>query len=121
MKIYDEQGCYIIAMLAKTEKAKKFRKQVSKLLMQYRKKVDVIKEYARRYRERKALLRLGDFLDHSRVFNREKLKRFAEVDSMDFLSNEELGNLFGCSGSHISRVRRYLKNAKGEFNDKLLE
>lgn len=41
---FDEHGCYIVAMLSKTEKAKHFRKQVAKLLSYFRECADRLSE-----------------------------------------------------------------------------
>ncbi len=112
VRVFDEQGCYIVAMLAKTEQAKEFRKSLALLL---KKQAEQRQRAFLEVRLQRAQWELTQFLENSTLWSSENVKRFKELDGV--LNNPELALVFSCSVSSVSRVRSLLRKASGDFRD----
>lgn len=112
VRAFDEQGCYIVAMLAKTEQAKAFRKALAFLL---KKHAEQRKKAMLEVKLQQAKWELQQFLNHSKLWRTDKVNRFKELDPI--LSNSEMERLFRCSNSSITRLRTLLCRANGDFKD----
>lgn len=119
VQVFDQQGCYIIAMLAKTDEAKRFRRALGLFLKELHvKKVEYyqFQHELETMRLQVSKQKLQQFYGSSPVFKSEnKLTRLLEL--RNYLSVKELGRVFNVSRSHISKALRLYRQAQGDFSD----
>jgi|GEM_PF-7076174 len=118
-RYYDEQGCYIIAMLAKTPQAKIFRKNLAQFLSVLRQEAVNLATMQAEYddlRLKVAQERWKRYLQCSE-FSNSKAERLVALKSSGLLSMLELSKVFGLSVSQIYKVMNMYRQAQGDFKN----
>lgn len=114
VRMFDEQGCYIVAMLATTEPAKAFRKTLSLFLAQLRQQMTALADFQRRYAamqtEYQSMAdeilegRIYKYIQHGGSLGRDEIHRMIELKNSGLLTNAELTRLFSVSDSTLYRI-----------------
>src|SRR5699024_2886838 len=124
VRAFDEQGCYIVAMLAKTEEAKAFRMALADFLQQLR------YNRSEAMQMRFKLAEMQEQYEELRQKNaREALKRtlrngswsWAMLERMDelhgLLTWEEISRLFDANDSYCRQLWKRYREANGDFRN----
>lgn len=118
-RIFDEHGCYMMGMLAKTEQAKAFRKGLAQFLREFRIRTDEfnrINAETSKIKQELAKLKLMRAFSSTTVIDKAKMKRLVELKPI--LTNNELSKVFGMSESRICHYLKLHREANGDFEDK---
>ncbi len=114
---FDEQGCYIIAMLAKTEQAKEFRRALALFLKTMRQQqlsfFDMQDEYDA-LRQKLAKTKLEEWKTRRGLSN-SQFKRLIELK--DALTIPELAKLFDIGTNALYTVYKLHRHANGDFSN----
>lgn len=101
-RIFNEQGCYIVAMLAKTAQAREFRRALAQFLEDIRKRLVPRDEYERT-RAKLAGHEIRYFLRHSQI-DRQSFEDIIAYYYRHNLIYEEISKLVGATSKMIERV-----------------
>lgn len=115
--VFDEQGCYIIAMLAKTEQAKQFRRALAQFLKGVREQQLSFFEMQDEYdelRQKLAKTKLEEWKARRGLSN-SQFKRLIELK--DTLTIPELAKLFDIGTNALYTVYKLHRHANGDFSN----
>lgn len=123
-RLFDEQGCYIVAMLAKTPQAKAFRKGLAAFMqqlradrsdrMQMRYQIAAMQEKYDDLKQKIAKAELLQTLSKSR-WTMPMLERMDELHGI--LTWDEISRLFNYSRGHCQKMWKRYRATTGDFRD----
>jgi len=119
-RLFNEQGCYIVAMLAKTPAAKVFRRELAqfiKTIRIYSGSIEELKEEYLKLKKSVAELKFKTLLDRSKKLNKRKFERLLELKKV--LNNYELAKLYDMSESSIRHYLSLYYETQGELSPQL--
>jgi prophage antirepressor-like protein len=119
VRLFDEQGCYIVAMLARTPQAKEFRRALARFLLEIRSKE---KEFAETLQDLNSLkqqvaaMRIKKLLSLYKMTGNE-FKRLADLKRTGLITDRELGVVFKMSQNKLQKLFHLQRLALGDFTD----
>lgn len=111
----DEQGCYIVSMLARTDQAKQFRRALAKFLADMRRKHALFTEQYLKMRVEAEKYKLRRMMEN----NGFSLK---DIDRIFFLKTHlttlEISRIYQMSVSTANKLLTQMRRAAGDFEDR---
>jgi len=120
IRMFDEQGCYIIAMRATTPPAKVFRRNLAMFLAQLRQQATAIGDMETRYYELRSEIarrQLQRYLEGNRGLSPAQFRRLVYLKEAGVLTAEELSAVFRLSRSRILSLYKLHREANGDFGN----
>jgi len=120
VRLFDEQGCYIVAMLARTPQAKAFRRALARFLQEIRSRE---KEYAETFssleslKQQVAAMQLKQQLTRFK-FSESAGQRLVALKNTGLLSDRELGRVFKISPQNVRKLLKLYRHSAGDFTDR---
>jgi len=117
IRVFDEQGCYIIAMLAKTEQAKLFRRALAQFLKSVREQQLSFFEMQDEYDELRSKLAAAHLQERLNKLgiSAGQFRRMVELKPV--LSIKELTKLFDVGQKSLWQLFKLYRHSTGDFND----
>ncbi|RPH99068.1 MAG: hypothetical protein EHM72_12200 [Calditrichaeota bacterium] len=111
---FDEQGCYIVAMLARTDQAREFRRALARFLAEMREKHETVAEQYLRMSVKLEKAGLAKMLaNHNlRMRDAERIRSLRP-----HLSVVELAKIYNLSVSVMEKLLMRIRRADGDFAD----
>jgi len=120
VRLYDEQGCYIIAMHATGEMAKAFRQTLALFWSQFLRQTAAIGDMETRYYELRSEIarrQLQRYLEGNRGLSPAQFRRLVHLKEAGVLTAEELSAVFRLSRSRILSLYKLHREANGDFGN----
>ena len=120
IRLFDEQGCYIVAMLARTPQAKAFRRALARFLQEIRSRE---KEFAETFssleslKQQVAAMQLKQQLTRFK-FSESAGQRLVALKNTGLLSDMELGRVFKISPQNVRKLLKLYRHSAGDFTDR---
>lgn len=112
---FDEQGCYIAAMLARTDQAKQFRRALARFLASMRTQSAEIAERYAVMKTETAKMELFKFAEYHNLRKRD-IDRIRAL--RPHLSATELARLFDLTVSVMEKLLGKIRRADGDFTNR---
>ena len=115
-RIFNETGCYIVAMLAKTPTAAALRKDIAQILKRMRNQEFDYRKINLEYQKRLSYIakdELNRLIRKNNKFSKEKMELLIKLKPM--LKEDELANVFGMGRRTISHYMKVYRESQGNF------
>lgn len=118
MRVFNEWGCYVVAMLAKTPIAAALRKDIAQILKRMRNQEFDYRKINLEYQKRLSYIAKNDLnrlIKKNRKFSKEKMELLIKLKPM--LKEDDLARAFGIGARTISNYMKLHRESQGDFRN----